>query len=58
MTKLVLIVCIIAICIPMFAISTAAADIPTPYFDMEFTADGKVYDAMGNTTATACCWPF
>lgn len=52
MKKLVLLVCVIALCMSIFALPTAAADIPAPYFDLEFNADGTVYDAMGKTTAT------
>jgi len=52
MKKTVLLVCVIALCMSIFALPTAAADIPEPYFDLAFNADGTIYDAMKNTTAT------
>ena len=52
MKRTILAITIIAMLVSLFVFPTSAADIPAPYADLAFNADGTVYDAAGNTEAT------
>ena len=49
MKRTILTVAIIAMLVSLFVFPTSAAEVPAPYADLAFNADGTLYDAAGNT---------
>ena len=49
MKRTILAITVIAMLVSMFAFPTSAAELPAPYIDLAYKADGTIYDAAGNS---------
>ena len=49
MKRIILTVAVIAMLVSLFVFPTSAAELPAPYVDLAYNADGTIYDAAGNS---------
>ena len=52
MKRTILTIAVIAMLVSLFVFPTSAAEIPAPYVDLAYNADGTLYDAAGNSEIT------